>query len=56
MSSITEAKADLVNLAERLRVVAKALKRLPPDHPSFPEEMEVLRLEIKAIVAHLRGD
>jgi hypothetical protein len=56
MSSVTEAKADLVKLAERLRAVAETLRRLPADHPSFYEEMEVLRGEIKAILAELRGD
>ena len=56
MPSIIEAKADLAKLAERLRAVAEALKRLPADHPSFYKEMEVLRGEIKAIVAQLRGD
>jgi len=56
MPSITEAKADLAKLAERLRAVAAALRRLPDDHPSFYEEMEILRGEIKTIVAQLRGD
>jgi hypothetical protein len=55
MPAITETKTDLLKLAERLRAVAEALKRLPADHPSFYEEMEVLRGEIKAIVAQLRG-
>jgi hypothetical protein len=56
MPAIAEAKTDLVKLAERLRAVAQALRRLPDDHPSFYEEMEVLRGEIKAIVTQLRGN
>ena len=56
MSSINELKGDLAKLAERLRAVAEALKRLPDDHPSFSEEMEVLREEMKAIAALLRGN
>jgi len=54
MSSVIEAKADLAELAERLRAVAETLRRPPDDHPSFYEEMDVLRGEIKAIVAQLR--
>ena len=56
MSSITEAKANLVNLAERLRAISEALKCLPSDHPSFYEKMEEFREEIKFIAAQLRGD
>ncbi len=32
MSSVTEPEADVVELARRLRTVAKALKHLPADH------------------------
>jgi len=56
MPSVIEAKPDLAKLAERLRIVAETLKRLPTDHPSFVEEMEVLRHEIKAVAAQLRGN
>ena len=55
MPSIAETKADLAKLAERLRAVAETLKRFPADHPSFLEEMEALREEIRAVVAQLRG-
>jgi hypothetical protein len=55
MPSITEAKAELVNLAERLRTVAETLRHLPADHPSFYDEMEGLRGEMKVIAARLRG-
>ncbi len=56
MPAIIEAKLDLAKLAERLRTVAEALRRLPADHPSFHEEMEDLREEIKFVAAQLRGD
>ena len=55
MPSVIKAKPDLAKLAERLRIVAETLKRLPTDHPTFSEEMEVLRAEIKYIGAQLRG-
>jgi len=55
MPSVIEAKPDLAKLAKRLRIVGETLKRLPTDHPTFSEEMEVLREEIESIVAQLRG-
>ena len=56
MPTVTEAKADLAKLAARLRSVAEALRRIPADHPSFCEEIEVLREEIKFVAAQLRGN
>jgi len=56
MASLNDAKADLMDLAERLRTVAESLKRLPTDHPNFSEQMEALREEVKVIAAELRGD
>ena len=56
MASIDERKVDLVNLAERLRSIAEALKRLPADHPRFFEEAEKLRAEVITVAALLLGD
>jgi hypothetical protein len=56
MPAVIEAKADLVELAERLRTVAEALKRLSADNPSFCKEIARLREEIRYIAAKLRGD
>jgi hypothetical protein len=56
MPAVIEAKADLAELAERLRTVAEALKRLRAGNPSFSEEIERLREEIRYIAAKLRGD
>ena len=54
MPSITEAKTNLPELAERLRAVASALRHLSTDHPCFSEDMKALREETQAIVARLR--
>ncbi len=53
MASITEPRADLAKLAERLRSAADVLKSLPADHPRFAEELEALREEISAVAAQL---
>ncbi len=53
MASITNAKADLVDLAERLRIVAEVLKRVPADHALSSRNREALRKEVKLIAAQL---
>ncbi len=55
MPSITGRKADLEKLAKRLRAVAEAIKHLPANPIHALEEWEVLRKEVKAIAAQLRG-
>ena len=47
MASITEPRADLAKLAERLRSAADVLR-------SLPAELEALREEISAVAARLR--
>ena len=39
MPSITEAKTNMLELAERLRAVASALRHLSTDHPCFSEDI-----------------
>ena len=56
MPSIAEAPADLAQLAERLRAVADALRRLSADHPRFFEEMADLGAEVRAVAALLLGE
>ena len=54
MTSTIEARTDLTELAQRIRTVAEALKRLPNDY-TFPfEEKDALCKEVKAIAAQLR--
>jgi len=55
MASIIEPKADLVELAHRLQRVANALKSLPADHPRFPQELNALSEEIRAVAIQIRG-
>jgi hypothetical protein len=55
MASITQPKTDLTDIAERLRTVAQALKRMPGD-TYCPEEVEGLRKEVQAIAAKIRGN
>lgn len=55
MASITELKADLAELAQRLQSVANALKSLPADHLQRSHELEVLREEIRAVATQIRG-
>jgi hypothetical protein len=55
MPSITGTKTDLIELAERPRVVAEAIKRLPADQVLFFEERKALCKEVKEIAAQLRG-
>ena len=54
MASITEPKADLAELAERLQCAAQVLRSLPPDHPRLREELAALSEEIRAVAAQLR--
>ena len=56
MSSIIESKANLAELAARLRSIAEALKRRPSDHGISAEERAHLCKEVKAIAAQLRRD
>jgi len=56
MPSIAEAKVDPADLAERLRRVANALRRLPANHPRFFEEMVDLGAKVRAVAALLLGE
>ena len=56
MASITQARTDLTDIAERLRTVAQALKRMPSDHTYCPEAVESLCQELRAIAAQIRGN
>ena len=55
MALITNAKADLAELADRPRIVAEVLKRVPADHALSYENREALRKEVKVIAAQLLG-
>ena len=55
MASITDIRADLVELAERLRLVAEVLKRVPAGHALSSENREALRKEANVIAAQLLG-
>ncbi len=54
MASIISPKIDLVQLAERLRAIAKELKHLSIN--ASRAERDALCREIKAIAVKLRGD
>lgn len=54
MTSSAEPEADLVELAQRLREAAKALRRLPAHHARFREQLEDVRQEIQVITTQLR--
>ena len=56
MASITKPKADLIEFAKRVRIIANALKGLSRDNAQFPEEVKTLSEELKVIAARLRGD
>ncbi len=58
MASITKPKADLVEFAKRVRIIATALKGLSRDNAQFqfPEEVKTLSKELKVIAARLRED
>ena len=56
MGSIAPIKADLTELAERLRVAAETLKRLPSDRARFLREVNDLREEVQTIATRLRED
>ncbi len=54
MASIEEPKANLAELAKRLRSVAQALRGLRVDNPQVPEELDALSNEIRAVSAQIR--
>jgi len=54
MRPIKKTKAELVELAERLRAIAKVLKHFPPDHPVSAKSIDYLRKQIRDIAAQLR--
>jgi hypothetical protein len=56
MTSITKPKADLGELAKRVRLIAEAFKSLPRGDVRFREEAKNLSKELKAIAVQLRGD
>ena len=56
MASIDEGKVDPGNLAERLRSIAEALKRLPADHPGFFEETQKISGEVTTVATLLLGE
>ena len=53
MASITEPKADLAKLAERLGNVAHLLRSLTANNPRLSEELGALSAEMRAIAAEL---
>ena len=53
MASITEPKADLAMLAERLGNVAHLLRSLTANNPRLPEELGALSAEMRAVAAEL---
>ncbi len=52
MVSSFQPKADLGELAQRLRGIAEALKSLPAGHLS---KLDALREEVQAVAKELRG-
>ena len=56
MASLERAKVDLAKLADRLRVIAEALRRLPDSHALSPAERKALCEEVRAIAAKLLGN
>jgi hypothetical protein len=54
MATITEPKADLAELAERLRNAAQVIRSLRAEDPRYPEELTALRREVMAVAAKLR--
>ena len=56
MGSLAQIKADLTELAERLRVAAETLKRVPSDRACFLREVNDLREEVQTIATRLRED
>jgi hypothetical protein len=53
---VSIAKTDLNDIAERLRTVAQALKRMPSDNTYCLEEVDGLCKEVLAIAAKIRGN
>ena len=54
MASSAETEADLVELAQRLREAAEALRHLPAHHARFREQLEDMRHELQVITTQLR--
>jgi hypothetical protein len=56
MGSLAQIKADLTELAERLRIAAETLKHLPSDRSRFLREVNDLREKVQTIATRLRED
>jgi hypothetical protein len=54
MRPIIEDRLDLVELVNRLRFIAQALKKLPNDQIGTGDQVEKLFAERKLILTHLR--
>jgi hypothetical protein len=54
MTSNPEARTDLIELAQRVRIVVEALRRLPIHHTLPFKGGDALCKEVKAIAAQLR--
>ncbi len=54
MLPIIEDRLDLVELVNRLRFIAQALKQLPNDQNSIGDQVDKLSAERKIILTHLR--
>ena len=54
MASITEPKADLAKLVERLGNVTHVLRSLTANNPGLPEELGALSAEIRAVAVELK--
>ena len=53
MASLDRAEFDLARLADKLRVIADALRRRPDSHALSLEERKALCDEVRAIAAKL---
>ncbi len=53
MPPANKTAAELGELAERLRAIAKVLRDIPPQHPVSPESLDDLRKEIEAVATDL---
>ncbi len=54
MPPIDKTRAELVELAERLRAIAKVLQHPPADHAACVRTLDYLCKEIRAIAAQLK--
>ena len=54
MRPIIEARLDLVELVNRLRFIAQALKKFPNDEKGTGDQVEKLSAERKIILTYLR--